>query len=282
MPPTVTIRKPKRRPLPGLPQTALTPEQQLESLRRIQNQAEQRVKLGTQLFKAAEARVCQHQALLETLRAEQAEFRTKFSQDMIKSLQTYDQWVGQIEETLTDTLQGLEAKLDKLTAEWTGRHQHVETIADRAEALLNQTQELLQSTQSKLLRQTAAVREALVQRRATEASPPAAAPPGPDSSSGPVARARAIAILASSGADLGAPSDLPRNQIEAPDLTLDDTAEMEPIPTPPAPEAGQEPTVEDSVAVDKSRLYREVLEQLHEQEAEEEPPTGPAGWSIPP
>ena len=109
MPPTAATTKSKTRPLPGLPEMSLTPQQQAEALRRIQNQTEQRVKLGVQLFKAAEARVSQHQALLDRIRAEQEQFRARFTQDMVKSFQTYDQWVGQIDETLTDALRELEA-----------------------------------------------------------------------------------------------------------------------------------------------------------------------------
>ena len=104
--------KPGSRPLPGLPKDSLSAQQQLDALRCVQNQAEQRVKLGMQLFKAAEARTSQYQAMLDQMKADQEALRTRMSQDMARSFQVYDKWVGQIDKTVTNTLGELEARIE--------------------------------------------------------------------------------------------------------------------------------------------------------------------------
>src|SRR5690606_16167554 len=55
--------------------TSVSREQELESLRRVQNQAEQRVQLGLRLFKAAEAQVVNYQQLLDRIKNQQHELR---------------------------------------------------------------------------------------------------------------------------------------------------------------------------------------------------------------
>ena len=297
---TTPVANPKRRTLPGLPTTSLTPQQQLEALRRVQNQAELRVKLGTQLFKAAEARVSQHQVLLDTVRAEQEQFRAKFSEDIVKSLQTYDRWVGQIEETLTDGLHELEAKIDKLQAQWTDKHEHAAALVVRSEALLNQGRDLLRSTQDKLVRQTAAVRQALAQRPAP-AAPRASVEPVPETK--PRVAFQDVAI------DPALPVDAGRTAA----ASLDDTAQFDAIPLDPAevaeaiafgeptaadltpvaqmdqpddeptltvappPEAELESAPEiDQPPAPSSHLYRDILAQLHEQRSRDESAPGSA------
>ena len=51
--------------------TPMTPSQQLEALRRLQDQAEQRVKLGVELFRAAEAHTTYQDDLLAKIRSQQ-------------------------------------------------------------------------------------------------------------------------------------------------------------------------------------------------------------------
>lgn len=180
MPPTSTTDQPRRKAPSVLVSTKITPQQQLEALRRIQGQADQRVKLGRQLFKAAEARVSQHQALLTSIKAEQDEFRTTLTRDMVKSMQSYDQWVAQVEDTLGNSMQALETRLEALQRQWIDQQEHVNSTVSRCEALLNQSQDLLRTTQAKLVRQTAAVRSALAKRPApAEVAPTAVAVPLP-------------------------------------------------------------------------------------------------------
>ena len=55
---------------------------QLEALQRVQNQAEQRVRLGLQLFKAAEAHTMGQKEIIDELKAEREKFRDELSEDV--------------------------------------------------------------------------------------------------------------------------------------------------------------------------------------------------------
>lgn len=141
MPDTPTVLK----NLPGLPRQPLTAAQQLEALRRVQSQAEQRIKLGTQLFKAAEAHATQQKALIDELRQEQQRLRVEVQEDVARSLQSYDQWVGRIDENFTRAMRSLEAKINRLESQWTQTLDRMETMMARAEKLLEQSRAMLES-----------------------------------------------------------------------------------------------------------------------------------------
>lgn len=130
--------------LRDLPRKNLTPEQQLEAIRKVQAQAEQRVKLGMQLFKAAEARMSSQQDMVDKFRAEQNALRDQVQQDVAKTLQDYDQWVGRIDESFTHAIQRLEERLDGLDKSVAESDQRVEKMLERAEGMLEQTRYLLE------------------------------------------------------------------------------------------------------------------------------------------
>jgi flagellar biosynthesis chaperone FliJ len=141
--------------LPGLPRGPMSPEQQLEALQKVQAQAEQRVKLGVQLFKAAEAHTSQHRAILDEVKAEQSRFRDELTQDVTRSLHAYDQWVGQIDDTISDSIKSLEDKMDKLTSDWAKTQQRIESMMKRSEALLDQSRCLVEGNSSPAARPAA-------------------------------------------------------------------------------------------------------------------------------
>ncbi len=129
---------------------ALTTAQKLEALRRVQGQAEQRVKLGTQLLKAAESHAVQTQSQVEQIRREQNELREKLEHDVAAALHQYDQWVGTIDETLTRRLQLAEERLDALDKQWEEAERRVMRMVKRAELMFDQSRSLLESATSKL------------------------------------------------------------------------------------------------------------------------------------
>lgn len=133
--------------LPGVPRQPLTPTQQLEALRRVQAQAEQRIKLGTQLFKAAEAHATQQKVLIDEVRQDQQRLRAEVQEDVARSLQAYDQWVGRIDENFTRAMQSLEAKIARLESQWTATADRMEALMRRAEALLEQSRSMLEAAQ---------------------------------------------------------------------------------------------------------------------------------------
>lgn len=133
--------------LPGLPRKPLTPQQQTEALQRVQAQAEQRVKLGMQLFKAAEAHVAQHRDTLAQIKAEQDRLRTEIQDDVTKTLHQYDQWVGQIDESFTKAIHALTERLDRLEAAANASQARLESMVRRAEALLDQARLAMETPQ---------------------------------------------------------------------------------------------------------------------------------------
>jgi len=127
------------------PRVSLTPQQQLAATRRVQDQAEQRVKLGVQLFKAAEAHVANHQELVDGVRTEQKQLQQRLQEDVARSLHQYDQWVTQVDEGLTNRLHELEGKLDQLQRQWTETEKRIDGLMRRAETMFDQSRSLLQT-----------------------------------------------------------------------------------------------------------------------------------------
>ncbi len=125
-------------PLPGLPQGPLSPQQQLEAIRRTQDQAEQRVELGMKLLGAAEAHAVNHQHSMEQVRSEQQVLRDKLEQDVAKSLHTFDQWIGDLDDGFTKALKQLEDRVDTLSSQWVHTQHRIEQMVKRSETLLDE------------------------------------------------------------------------------------------------------------------------------------------------
>lgn len=137
-----TIQLRSKRDLPGLPDAPISPTDQLIALKRVQAQAEQRVKLGVQLFKAAEAHTTGQQVAINDLKDEQQKLRSELHEDVTKSLHAYDQWVGRIDESFTRAMQKLEGKIDTLEENWQNTQTRIEAMLRRSEALLDQSRYL--------------------------------------------------------------------------------------------------------------------------------------------
>jgi len=158
MEPTQTDSPPTRRSLltdtgspllPGLPRRPLNADQQMEALRKVQTQAEQRVKLGMQLFKSAESRLAAQSDMLERVRQEQKGLREQVQQDVAKSLQSYDQWMGQIDERFTTAMQLLEQKVDAMGQQWQTMRDEMAALMGRSEMLLDQSRCLVEQAQDR-------------------------------------------------------------------------------------------------------------------------------------
>lgn len=130
-------------PLPGLPRQSLTPKQQLEALQRLQDRAEQRVKLGVQLFKAAEAHVAGQQAQLGTLKAEHEQLRERLEGDFKSSMESYDRWLAASEERTIARLGKIEQQMAALREDQASSHQTITQLVKRAEAMLSQAKTLM-------------------------------------------------------------------------------------------------------------------------------------------
>lgn len=130
--------------LTGFNRQPLTPEQQLQALKRVQAQAEQRVKLGMQLFKAAEARLSNQTDVLQQIKTLQKQLREQVNNDVAQSLHQYDQWIGQIDESFTTAIRKLEEKVDAVQANISKSEARMRDMLDRAESMLDQSRCLLE------------------------------------------------------------------------------------------------------------------------------------------
>lgn len=126
----------------GLSRQPLTPEQQMQAIKRVQAQAEQRVKLGMQLFKAAEARLSGQTDVLQQIKTLQKQLKEQVNQDVAQTLHQYDQWIGQIDESFTTAIRKLEEKIDAVQANVTKSEANMRHMLERAEALLDQSRHL--------------------------------------------------------------------------------------------------------------------------------------------
>lgn len=129
-----------------MPRRPLSVEQQAAAIEKVQQQATQRVKLGQQLFEAADARLKQHQKVLDEINDQQKILREQVQDDVAKSLQTYDQWMGRIDESFTKSIRDLTQRLDQLEERVDGSQNEMQDMLAKAGALLQQTQNLLAET----------------------------------------------------------------------------------------------------------------------------------------
>lgn len=127
----------------------LTPSQQIEAVRRAQDRVEQRVKLGVQLFRSAEAHLTEQQDLLAQARQEQLNLRQQLEADVARSLRAYGQRTQHMDDRLTDAIDKLEQRLDVLQDRWQETEQRLEQMVRRSEKLLHQSRSLLETGQAR-------------------------------------------------------------------------------------------------------------------------------------
>ncbi|MFA9477065.1 hypothetical protein ACERK3_02035 [Phycisphaerales bacterium AB-hyl4] len=127
----------------------LTPRQQLEAVRRAQSRVEQRVKLGVQLFRSAEAHLTEQHDLLAQAKQEQANLREQLEIDVARSLRAYGQRTQHMDDRLTDAIDKLEERLDVLQNRWQETEQRLEQMVRRSETLLHQSRSMLETGQAR-------------------------------------------------------------------------------------------------------------------------------------
>lgn len=127
----------------------LSPREQLEAVRRAQSRVEQRVKLGVQLFRSAEAHLTEQQDLLTQAKQEQASLREQLETDLARSLRAYGQRTQHMDDRLTDAIDKLEHRLDVLQDRWQETEQRLEQMVRRSETLLHQSRSMLETGQAR-------------------------------------------------------------------------------------------------------------------------------------
>lgn len=143
--PKVTTKPGLTAKLPGLPDRPLTAEQRMAALQRVQSQAEQRVKLGVQLFKAAEAQASQRRDMLQQLKEEQAQLRQQIKEDIATAMKSYEAKLDQVDDRITDSVHKLEARISELQQQWSNSQQRIEEMISRSENLLDQSRSLIEA-----------------------------------------------------------------------------------------------------------------------------------------
>lgn len=117
-------------------QGKLTPQQQLEALRKTQAQAEQRVRLGVKLFEAAEGRLkSQHQALTE-LRENQQALREQMLAEIRQAATGYDERLTRLETRVSDAVAQADARITALQQSWQAWEARLNRLVSQAQSLL--------------------------------------------------------------------------------------------------------------------------------------------------
>ncbi len=129
--------------LPGLPRRALTVQERLEAVQRLQKQAQQRLQLGSRLFEAAKGQTDRQQQMLEDFKKEQATLREQMRSEMAQTFRQCDQHLHEGRQDTAGRLDDLTRRLDTLES---GLRQQEERLAKglrRAEAILEQSRYLM-------------------------------------------------------------------------------------------------------------------------------------------
>ena len=216
------------------PRGPLSPKQQSEAIRRVTEQAQQRVQLGMQLFKAAEAYTTHQQDLLREFKGQQESLRDQIQKDVASTLQTYDQWMARFDQSFTRSLAKLEKKVDTLQHQWEASQLQIATLTRRAESLLDQSRVLLES---------------ISQKAASSKAAPAK----------PVATAKATPAKQQTK-----PSSKPASPPAAKTITPAPAGSKKAIKKTPAPKTSPPPSTPQSNAI-----YRKAVEQLREGAADD-------------
>lgn len=133
----------QKRTQPVLPGTSTDPRRQFEAIKRVEEEANKRVQLGMQLYRAAEAHTAHQQSLLDGFKQEQQQLKEDLEEDVTRSLHAYDQWVGKIDEDFTSALKGLQGRIDSLQEQWSQSQQRIDDMMRRSEALLDQSRTIV-------------------------------------------------------------------------------------------------------------------------------------------
>ncbi len=132
---------------PGAVSDAALPyPQQLEALRRIR-QADQRVQLGAQLFKAAEAHTTHQHDLLGRIKAQQQRLHEDLAR-LAGSLSQQDQRADRLERLFGSVMGAMAKRLDEIYARQVEADKRFNQTLARAVDLLEKAEQLMDQTRS--------------------------------------------------------------------------------------------------------------------------------------
>ena len=234
----------------GMNRAPMTKTEQKNALKNVQL-AEKRVKLGMELLKASENRISAQSHMLNQVRAEQKHLREQIQEDVTKSLQSYDQWMGQLDESFSKAIQMLEEKVDAVMGIWETKEKKLDDMIKRFERLHEQNHRVLFEIKARGL---GAGSNEEPERRDEPIIVPDEAKP--------VRRRRMIDELDS---DLCIPQEQEPNieTIEDAEVEAETKAEQSELPCDPADALAE-------MAEQKEMIYSQLIDGLREQSTDEE------------
>jgi len=134
---TTTAQTSRHTALPGMPRKPLDATKQLEAIRRVQSQAENRIKLGLQLFKAAEGHTSRRRDILEDIKTDQKNIRDQLQSEMVENFQRYEHRIDSFDDKVTRTIESLDKRIGQLQEEFAAAETRIQTLLQRAEQLLD-------------------------------------------------------------------------------------------------------------------------------------------------
>lgn len=150
-----------------VPRHDLSPRQQLEALQKAREQAEHRVRLGMQLFKAAESRLNSEESLVERAREERKQFRQQMEHTVNSKLtESNDHLHAELEEIRAQ----LAVRMQQHTEKMLELHEQQDRMRCQIEKLQHRCQEVEQQTRA--LREQADARQTPQPAAAKPVTPP--------------------------------------------------------------------------------------------------------------
>ena len=165
-----TTQKP-RPAQPGQTRLTLTAQQRTEALRRIQAQADQRVTLGVQLFKAAEAHTTHQHDLLGRIKTDQQQVKQELQQDLagvLKSIASYDQQLDRFENLFSAVMTAMAKRIDSIYNKQIEAEQRINETVKQVVDLLEKTQHLMDEARTAAANQVVEI----VEDQAGDQTPP--------------------------------------------------------------------------------------------------------------
>ena len=158
-------------PLAGLPRRKLTAAEMQIAAARVKEQTEQRVKLGSKLFSAAESHTVRTQKLINELKADQDKFAKLLRGDVAKTLRSYDRWMGKLDDHLTEEVAKLNHRLGAMEVKWSQAEDRLKKVTTENENLIKQMGQGQQRHQEQTKRLMINTFKSLIEKNAFQAKP---------------------------------------------------------------------------------------------------------------
>ena len=118
-------------PMPRLATGSLTPEQRDLALQRLQDQTDQRTRLGFELFRATEAQTTRQQAAIDLLQTQHNELSTRLEVEVNALRQRVELHEADMLRRLSETADQMQRKVDAIQQNWSGVERRMAELVNR-------------------------------------------------------------------------------------------------------------------------------------------------------